>query len=39
MIHDLLKIDDMVSGGSVIKQAFKVYCTSRKVMLEGGFNL
>ena len=32
-------IDDMVTGGSTIEQAFKIYCTAKRVMSEGGFNL
>ena len=37
--HDSFCVDNLVSGGSNVKQAFKTYCTTKNVMSEGGFNL
>ena len=39
VIQDSFYVDDMVTGGSTIEQAFRIYRTAKKVMSEGGFNL
>jgi len=38
-IRDSFHVDDMISGGRTVDEAFKVYNVARQVMLDGGFNL
>lgn len=38
-IKDALYVDDMISGGGRVDEAFKLYDVARQVMHEGGFNL
>jgi len=38
-IRDSFYVDDMISGGRTVDEAFKVYNVARQVMMDGGFNL
>lgn len=38
-IKDSFYVDDMISGGRTVDEAFKIYDVARQVMLDGGFNL
>ena len=38
-IRDSLYVDDLVCGKSSVEKAFKIYCSAKQIMLEGGFNL
>ena len=38
-IRDSFYVDDMISGGRTVDEAFEIYDVARQVMLDGGFNL
>ena len=38
-IRDSFYVDDMISGGRTVDEAFKIYEVARQVMYDGGFNL
>jgi len=38
-IRDSFYVDDMISGGRTVDEAFKIYGVAKQVMFDGGFNL
>ena len=38
-IKNLFYVDDLISGGSTVEEAFRTYTVTKQAMLEGGFNL